>query len=302
MTRSRVKAPPFINRKFSTESVRVLESHIRVHEIELATLTDADDPEALEAARTYLRSARECVDSNEIEAAWSHLYRARELLIKNYGPIQVSAMAHALCEEVAEDRNIAGWRVRVVKEVLKPDISTTSGGDGIAGELAARRQRLYEAAKIRDDGQTEVFIRLRVHRHFQLILLVLGIPILTATIWVAGASAHHFDDVVWKSNSSMPCVLAVMFGVVGALVSTAQRSSKVSTVTIADYMQLLAASCSRIPVGAVAGVTVWLFSVAAVGDGAAGLNIANMLLAAFGAGFAERLVVQGARSDRDDRN
>jgi ABC-type uncharacterized transport system permease subunit len=53
------------------------------------------------------------------------------------------------------------------------------------------------------------------------------------------------------------------------------------------------ATWSRLPIGAAAGLTVWLFSVATV-QASADLNIANLLLAAFGAGFAERLIVQGS--------
>jgi hypothetical protein len=70
-----------------------------------------------------------------------------------------------------------------------------------------------------------------------------------------------------------------------------------SAVTIADQEQMLAASFSRILIGAVAGLTVWLLSIASVGDSAIHLNIAEMLLAAFAAGFAERLAVQGVRSE-----
>jgi hypothetical protein len=107
------------------------------------------------------------------------------------------------------------------------------------------------------------------------------------------------DDPNWKA-SAIPCLLAALFGVVGAITSAAQRSTKMSGVTLIGELQALGASFSRVPIGAVAGLTVWLFSVAAVGDVAMNLNIADMLLAAFGAGFAERLIVQGARPERPD--
>jgi hypothetical protein len=70
--------------------------------------------------------------------------------------------------------------------------------------------------------------------------------------------------------------------------------------TIADQLGTWVATLSRIPIGAVAGLTVWIFSLAAIGDDVQHLGIANVLIAAFGAGFTERLAVQGARPQGEE--
>ncbi len=83
----------------------------------------------------------------------------------------------------------------------------------------------------------------------------------------------------------------MLLGVLGATTSAAQRSTRITPERIPTQLGSAVASLSRVPIGAVAGLTVWLFSVATASGGT--IAAANMLLAAFGAGFAERLIVQG---------
>jgi hypothetical protein len=61
------------------------------------------------------------------------------------------------------------------------------------------------------------------------------------------------------------------------------------------------ASISRVPIGAVAGIAVWLFTLAAVQGNTENLNVTDVFIAAFGAGFTERLSVQSARAQGDDQ-
>jgi hypothetical protein len=94
--------------------------------------------------------------------------------------------------------------------------------------------------------------------------------------------------------------MSSLLGVLGAIVSAGQRSTRMRPQTIADQLGTWVATLSRIPIGAVAGLTVWIFSLAAIGDDVQHLGIANVLIAAFGAGFTERLAVQGARPQGEE--
>jgi hypothetical protein len=70
--------------------------------------------------------------------------------------------------------------------------------------------------------------------------------------------------------------------------------------TIADQLGTWVATLSRIPIGAVAGLLIWLFSLAAISDDVQHLGMGNVLIAAFGAGFTERLAIQGARPQGEE--
>ena len=61
------------------------------------------------------------------------------------------------------------------------------------------------------------------------------------------------------------------------------------------------ATLSRIPIGSVAGLLIWIFGLAAISDDVQHLGMGNVLIAAFGAGFTECLAVQGPSSRRADK-
>lgn len=265
--------------------------------VELASFDKSHD-EKLTAARSYLELAERANNPKKMDQAWMHLYRAREELVSQYSSEKVDAKARMLRAEAGAFCEILGiWRVHLIRELIEINnhAGTTTGAPHEHPRFAEQRMRLQQAYWIRDQGLSATFFRLKILRHFQLVLVIVGLPILAIAVGLVAHYASDFANPEWKAGA-IPCILAVLFGIVGALASAAQRSSRISPVTIADQLQLLSASLSRIPIGAVAGITVWLFSVAAVGDTTIHLNIADMLLAAFGAGFAERLIVQGVRA------
>jgi hypothetical protein len=259
----------------------------------------------LQAACSYLDAAKKCDTPKEIDEAWMHLYRAREELVGTYDAAKIQTSAKTLSAEVDVYSELLGAsRVRVIKDLLAGDFTSSAAPmartkdiqDSEDLQLTERRERLKQAYWNRNRGLSETFLRLKVLRHFQWLLLGIGLLTLGATIPLVAIYAPDFDVPNWKAGA-IPCILAALFGVVGAITSAAQRSTKMSGVTLIGELQALGASFSRVPIGAVAGLTIWLFSVAAVGDAAMNLNVADMLLAAFGAGFAERLIVQGARPE-----
>ena len=79
-------------------------------------------------------------------------------------------------------------------------------------------------------------------------------------------------------------VAAVSMGVVGAVVSAAERSTKLPGGRIPTQLTSVVGSLSRIPIGAVAGLTVWLAAEATHGETAA--NPYSVLVTAFAAGSA----------------
>jgi hypothetical protein len=157
--------------------------------------------------------------------------------------------------------------------------------------------------KIRNEGIANDYWRLAIVRHYQNLLLTIGIPTLIVVIaLVAGysgdiAGGPEAGQSGWAGGPIL-CILSALLGVLGAVISAAKRSTGVLPEHVLEQLGSNVASLSRIPIGAVAGLTVWLFSIATAET--SNVNAANLLLAAFGAGFAERLIVQGQATEASD--
>ncbi len=264
--------------------------------VELASFDKSHD-EKLTAARSDSELAERANNPKKMDQAWTHLYRAREELVSQYSSEKVDAKARMLRAEAGAFCEILGiWRVHLIRELI--DINNHAGAaTGAPHEhprLAEQRLRLQQAYWIRDQGLSATFFRLKILRHFQLILVIVGLPILAIAVGLVAHYASDFANPEWKAGV-IPCILAVLFGIVGARPAP-PSVSRISPETIADQLQLSSASLSRIPIGAVAGITVWLFSVAAVGDTTIHLNIADMLLAAFGSEFRRKTYRSGRQS------
>jgi hypothetical protein len=241
-----------------------------------------------ELAVSYLRETDNFQRPEQLNSAWSLLYRAKEQLILTYDAERVVTDACILRTEVGGLNSIPDWRCQVIKEILRQEAPA---------DLDDRRMRLQRAYWVRNQGQIETFTRLRLIRHFQLLLALVGAVVLGVTIWLVWHHASHFQLPSWRI-SAWPGIFAAAFGVLGAVVSAAQRSLTIDPVVIADHKQVAVATFSRIPIGAVAGLTVWLFTIASLGPALKNnLNVGDLLLAAFAAGFAERLIVQSAKPD-----
>jgi hypothetical protein len=244
--------------------------------------------EALESACGHLRSAYEACKVRDVDSGWAHAFRAREQLVRCFPDERLLALARTLRGEVREKGRMAPWRQQTIERLLKDVCNSRSPLDH------GLREQYYEALRLRDQGLSNQYVRLRIVRHHQLLLGTLGAPALVAAIILLSVSAKNLTDRDWKSGAS-PCILAVLLGILGATVSAAQRSTTAPPHLIAEQFASNIASLSRLPIGAVGGLTAWLFTLGSVND-PANYNVANMLLAAFGAGFAERLIVQGSTS------
>jgi hypothetical protein len=217
--------------------------------------------------------------------------RAREQLILAFDEAALAAAADTLWR-AARDKDITCWRQKAMMDQL----AASHHKKPTSSDLARDREAVKEAARLYNEGITNGFLRLSLFRRHQHQLLLGGTLALLATLVVLTTAAGDLEAkgkvLGWQS-----CWLAILLGILGAITSAAQRATRVPQQRIRNELGAISASLSRVPIGAVAGLTVWLFSLAT--SDSTSLDAANMFLAAFGAGFAERLIVHSPTTDRD---
>jgi hypothetical protein len=246
-------------------------------------------PGAARLAQDQLCFAVEAWREKDMEGAWEHAYRAREQLARCLSDERLIAQAQTLRAEIRDKRRVSSWRQAAIEGLLK---QLCESPQPCLSE--PQREEYYEALHLRNQGVINQYRRLRIVRHQQLLLALLGAPALIASIILLADSTDEFADPQWKTGA-YPCILAMLLGILGATVSAAQRSMTAPARRVPEMFAADIASLSRVPIGALTGLTVWLFTLGTVED-PTHFNAANMLLAAFGAGFAERLIVQWSSS------
>jgi len=245
--------------------------------------------------------AREACDRHDVNSGWTHLYRARQEMIMFYGEDRLRIAARTLSREVDDPGRLPAWRAEVIKTLLAEtgwlsgEGQYCSGGSKLSVETG--RKLVAEALKLRNDGVSNDCWRLAIVRHYQGLLTMIGAPVLALVVFMLSGGSKNLFRGDWIT-SHVSCVLAVLVGILGAVASAVQRSTRIRRERVTVQLGSYASSFSRIPIGAVAGFTVWLFSIATAN--AASINAPNLLLAAFGAGFAERLIVQGQANERNE--
>jgi hypothetical protein len=249
-------------------------------------------------AQQLVEEAKDACERLDVDTAWHHLHRAQQELIERYELAELRLHAMVLLAEAEEPGRLPQWRVKAIRQAL-PD--THFPWD--ESDLISLRQEVVAAMKIRNEGIANDYWRLAIVRHYQNLLLTIGIPTLIVVIaLVAGysgdiAGGPEAGRSGWAGGPIL-CILSALLGVLGAVISAAKRSTGVLPEHVLEQLGSNVASLSRIPIGAVAGLTVWLFSIATAET--SNVNAANLLLAAFGAGFAERLIVQGQATEASD--
>ncbi|GAA1594741.1 hypothetical protein [Actinoplanes couchii] len=262
-------------------------------EDELSSVVKHADADGDLAGR-YIQQARAACDRHDVNSGWTHLYRARQELVLLYDEDRLLITAQSLAQEIEDPGRLVTWRAEAARRLLART-GFLPGFDGPAPGLETRRKFVAEALKLRNDGISNDYWRLAIVRHYQTLLIVIGAPILVVVVVMISSAASGFLRESWITGRAS-CVLAVLLGILGAVTSAAQRSTRIHRERVTVQLGSFTSSFSRIPIGAVAGLTIWLFSIATAS--AAGINSPNLLLAAFGAGFAERLVVQGNDGER----
>jgi hypothetical protein len=260
---------------------------------------EAEREAANSTVNELIDKADEAGRSRDVDSAWQHLYRARQELVMNYDLGRLRIVARTLNAEICDRGRLPAWRVEAIRKLLTDSGLIVKNKETSAPhcDLESCRLTIASALSLRNEGVANDYWRLAIIRHYQRILIVIGLPVLTTVVLLLARHASDMRRPEWATGG-VPCLLAALLGILGATTSAAQRSTQIHRQRVNIQLASNVATLSRIPIGAVGGLTVWLFSIATA-DGS--INAANLLLAAFGAGFAERLVVQGQPTGTNDR-
>ncbi|HEU4542885.1 MAG TPA: hypothetical protein VFR23_17280 [Jiangellaceae bacterium] len=274
-----------------------LHAEIEELEAELEALQRYSDmPKTImELAENYLERAKEAY-GRDVEEGWQQAFHVREQLVRCLHDDRLRRVADNLHAELTEAGRLEPWRRVAVQRHLRmlEQVDGQLGGQGRGALTEGQRDAIIEALRLRNQGLANSYWRLAMVRRHQSLLMLIGFPVLVVSLVILANSASGLTADGWQGGAVL-WVLSVLLGILGAITSAAQRSTTIPSQRIPEQLGSQLATWSRLPIGAVAGLTVWLFSIATVQE-PADLNVANLLLAAFGAGFAERLIVQGSGS------
>ena len=242
----------------------------------------------------FLKAAEVSLKANDPESGWHHLNQARGELIGTYDLARLRLVAQSLLAEIAMPGRLPPTCAEEIKRLLA-DAGYLRGHHRSPGDAKPDsetiRAAIVAAARLRYEGQAHQYWQLSVVRHFQRMILLIGAPVVAGAIFLMLKDSDRIARNEGWAVTGSACLLTILLGILGAITSAAQRSTRVREDHISLQLGSHVNSFSRLPIGAVAGLTVWLFTLATVEGGT--VNGPNLLLAAFGAGFAERLIVQG---------
>ncbi len=132
---------------------------------------------ALALARTHVDQGLQATEDGDLEAGWSHCYRARELRASAMTDVEAQAFARTLKAEIDAGDKFTAWRRTAVKELL----SRVLAADGTAPEEPPGAW-LREALFVLDEGYANEYRRLAILRHHQRWLLLTGTAALTGVM------------------------------------------------------------------------------------------------------------------------
>jgi hypothetical protein len=257
-----------------------------------------ESPDAAEA-RSYLDATRRAIEEHAPAKGWALLHRAEECEVSLLDDSEIVTRAIALEREVgAEGTSV--WQLDAVGNLLaqmshrraetppaySPPTRPPWAASGRRHGAARDRALLRRAMELRDDYYRNRYSTLEVSAVRRLLLLMMGVvllllvgiimrdrlPITTGGIgpWVAGSMA--------------------VAGMIGSITSAIQRLATDPNAPTPWHLGSFTATLTRPFIGAIAALTLFL----AVSGGLITIEgdpITLLILAAFGAGFAERLVV-----------
>ena len=149
----------------------------------------------------------------------------------------------------------------------------------------ARLPFVREAAVSLNIGAQNEYRKITLLRRTQTILLMTGLPLLLAAVWLIAANADHFAMV----DRAWVMVASACLGALGGVASSLQRLTRNRADRIPLVIGNYVVSFTRAMIGAAAGLIAYLAQrVIIETDGAA--KVGGILAAAFAAGFAERLL------------
>ncbi|MET0842456.1 MAG: NUDIX domain-containing protein [Mycetocola sp.] len=245
-------------------------------------ISEAADRAAVSLAADHIRRARQALSVGDVDTGWGQAFRAREALVARMSDDEVVYTALSLRSEVVASDKIKQWRQDAVTVLVKP-ILDSERRPWLRTPPRGNRDALREALLIRNESFSNEYRKLTILRRHQKHLLWTGV---VALALVLASLIRYLPE---PMPDQWLAFAALATGVVGAVVSAAQRSTRVPQMRIPQAYNSYVSSLSRVAIGGVAGLLVFL-AASAVEEQQ--LNDASILIAAFGAGFAERLVTE----------
>lgn len=247
------------------------------HELTLLVSTGRATEEAVGSIREGLRDAtRTDLDR---QARWASIHRAEEMSLCFQGEDRLAGVAERLIH-TAESENFPDQLKTLIRHLTAPSACVAGAASGPSlGRVreALEESNTYFRYVYRANSVTSIW------RFTLLCFGVIALVAMTMIFW----TDHSISSALAPSLTT-GC-LTMLAGVLGAITSAIQRLARDPVQgTVPARIGSFTAVGTRIFVGAVAGLTAYAAAVTTLGS-QPGTSLAITLLAAFGAGFTERL-------------
>ena len=260
-----------------------------------AQLASTDAGSGLWLAKTHLEGARRAHDHGQPDSGWTQWHAALEVEVEAYTETELEAVRISLASEASEGA-LTGWPCTAVENLLSQltpppcHVGTPCGPNCPApGQSLVPQARalLREALQVRNEYFEHLYTAIRVSAHRRILLLGIGVVLLVA----AGVLIKQAPEIVTvKDDRAFIAACAAVAGMLGATTSAIQRLVN-STATIPAELDSLTATLTRPFIGAVGSLTALFAYQSGLLRLSKDAPISLLLLASFGVGFAERLVV-----------
>lgn len=248
---------------------------------------------ALATAAELLRQSRVEHGRGDPDAGWARLHEAEEFECLALGRHELDARIVDLSASLGTSR-YGGLPDAVIRELLphlpRCDTDPRSGSaETTEQSLVIDRMRLRQAWHVRNEYLNTRYYVVRVSAIRRLMLLGIGLAIAGA-IWRLLHVAHPALTGA-DGSRAWALVLGLLAGGIGAVVSAVQRLATHPVPAMPAELDSLTATLTRPFIGAVAAATVYLAWRGGFVVFPDDHPIALFVLACFGVGFTERLVV-----------
>ena len=221
------------------------------------------------------------------EAAWALSLAARRNLVHILDESERQALAVSVREEA--EKVSPGWRGRAVERL-------TSDGGRVPSAAALAEALVHVDAGGSNQARGHRVLRHQLTTLAVILLMTVGILVALLVAWLPAPQPQPSPSTPAAPSSPLSglapdqlLVLAVLFGIVGACISSIQRATSSRTqMRVPGQRTAMWASLTRPLVGAAAGLVVW----ALAAEGVLGDQGLGLLTFAFAAGFSERVILR----------
>lgn len=247
--------------------------------------------ELLAPAVHELKNAREAKEAGNPDVGWARLHAALELETIAYSRDEVDAAAAALKQEVLGG-SVRGWEASAIAELLARVTCKAPGCSQGPGHthadpppLNTSLAYLREAMRLRNDFFNGAYYVERIIAQRRLILVTVGVALVTSCAVLAWVTSDARDISAFRV-----ALASVLAGMIGAVTSASQRLVAHPSTAAPTDLGSFTAVVVRLFIGIVAALTLYFAALSGFVVFAQH-QIPFLILASFGVGFAERLVV-----------